>query len=167
MDNDNDNDVVVSGYHADKIVWFEYPNWNLHTISSYWKLQNSQQKPQINAYRILIDRPRTEIYSRIEQRVERMIEEGLLEEVESLLKRGYKPEDPGMRSVGYQELIPYFLDNEDLKTCIDLVKQHTRNYAKRQITWLKKYQFDLTLKQSNINFSQILEAAMQSLRSSK
>lgn len=123
-------------------------------ISKYW--QHEPLQNPIAAFNILIQRPRQEIYDRINKRVDLMLELGLLNEVKSLLDKGYKAEDPGMRSVGYQELIPYFTDNSDLQKCIDLVKQHTRNYAKRQITWLKKCQFDLTLETINITFLQVL-----------
>ncbi len=132
-------------------------------ISSYW--QREQRRIPINCFKILIERPRQEIYERIDKRVDLMLEMGLLEEVEFLIKKGYQKNDPGMRSVGYQELLPYFLENKDLGICIDLIKQHTRNYAKRQITWLKKYQFDLTLDQTDIKFSQVLKAVRKTLRS--
>ena len=94
-----------------------------------------------------------------------MLEKGLLNELKSLLNKGYTASDPGLRSVGYQELIPYFTANTELQKCVELVKQHTRNYAKRQMTWLKKCQFDLTLETTNINFLQISRIITEFLRS--
>jgi tRNA dimethylallyltransferase len=132
-------------------------------ISAYW--QEKHQKLAIQSYNILINRPRQEIYDRIDRRVELMLEKGLLNEIQFLLDKGYTANDPGLRSVGYQELIPYFTEKADLPECVELVKQHTRNYAKRQITWLKKCQFDLTLERTNINFLQVLELITEFLRS--
>jgi tRNA dimethylallyltransferase len=131
-------------------------------ISSYWQ----QQKPETNvhSYNILITRDRELLYRKIEERIDRMLESGLLNEIEDLLNKGYKKKDPGMRSVGYQEFIPYFQKGADLKQCLELAKQHTRNYAKRQLTWLKKIEFDLTLDASSINFSQIFRDIEDSLR---
>jgi len=125
-------------------------------ISSYW---SKIEKPVAErSFNILITEERDILYNKINLRIDKMIQNGLLDEIEELLKKGFKKTDPGMRSVGYQEFIPYFENNAQLTKCIELAKQHTRNYAKRQFTWLKKCEFDLTLHQNNINFSQVLEA---------
>ena len=89
-------------------------------------------------FRILkigIDLPREALYSRINQRVDGMMKEGLLEEVRSLLP--YK-EFNALQTVGYAELFDHLAGNSSLDKAIDLIKQHTRNYAKRQLTWFKK-----------------------------
>ncbi|MFC1887588.1 tRNA (adenosine(37)-N6)-dimethylallyltransferase MiaA [Candidatus Cloacimonadota bacterium] len=132
-------------------------------ISSFW--QQDKPKRVFTSFNIQISLKRDLIYNRINNRVDKMMDSGLLEEVESLLDKGYKQHDPGMRSVGYQELFPYFNNEVSLDTCIELVKQHTRNYAKRQLTWLKKNHFDLTLGESCINFSQILKDIKEYFRS--
>jgi len=125
-------------------------------ISAYWK--RSSPDKLIRSFNLLITENRDILYKRINARIDKMLQNGLLTEVEHLLKKGYTKEDPGMRSVGYQEFISYFENTSDLDECIDLAKQHTRNYAKRQFTWLKKIDFDLTLTQSSINFSHVLKA---------
>jgi tRNA dimethylallyltransferase len=132
-------------------------------ISFFW--QKKQIRREFRTYEILIIKPRELIYEKINQRVDKMLELGLIKEIELLLRLGYKEGDPGMKSVGYQELIPYFLREAELDKCIELVKQHTRNYAKRQVTWLNKYQFDLTLGQISINFLPVLKGIKESLRS--
>jgi len=131
-------------------------------ISYYWQ----QQTPTKSIYscNILIRRDRELLYRKIDERLDKMIESGLLNEIEDLLNRGYKEDDPGMRSVGYQEFIPHLLKGTELKQCLELAKQHTRNYAKRQLTWLKKIEFDLTLDASSINFSQIYTEISEFLR---
>lgn len=79
-----------------------------------------------------IDLPREELYRRIDERVDRMIEDGLVAEVESLLS--YRACN-AMQSVGYREFFDYFDGKTSLAQAVELVKRHTRNYAKRQVTW--------------------------------
>lgn len=82
-----------------------------------------------------IEAPRAVIYKRIEARVDAMLQEGLLEEVASLLPyRDLKP----LHSVGYQELFPYLDGETDLETAVALIKRNTRRFAKRQLTWYRK-----------------------------
>lgn len=124
-------------------------------ISTYWQSDYPVQK--FNSLNILITEEREKLYTRINTRIDEMIRSGLLNEVEFLLSKGYTKADPGMKTVGYQEFISHFENKSELAGCIDLAKQHTRNYAKRQFTWLKKCEFDLTLQQNSINFSKILK----------
>ena len=85
--------------------------------------------------------PREKLYMRINQRTETMLENGLLAEAK-MLHHKYRAmlaegKIPALQSVGYQELFQHFDEKIDLSTAIDLVKQHTRNYAKRQLTFFK------------------------------
>lgn len=85
--------------------------------------------------KICLDRPREELYERINQRVDKMIESGLLKEAEAMLP--YKNLYP-LKTVGYKELFDYFENITGLNTAINLIKQHTRNFAKRQLTWFRR-----------------------------
>ena len=85
-------------------------------------------------YRI-IDLPRELLYERINQRVDKMIEDGLEEEARSLME--YK-ELPALQTVGYKEFFDYFDGKYTREEAIEKIKQHTRNYAKRQVTWFKR-----------------------------
>ena len=90
---------------------------------------------------IALDLPRQELYRRIEQRTETMMETGLLEEAERLFKR-YRAlmahsRINALETVGYKELFQYLDKKITLETAIMLIKQHTRNYAKRQLTFFK------------------------------
>lgn len=99
-------------------------------------LGNGRKERPFRTERINMTVPRDELYSRIERRVDDMMSRGLLAEVESLLPyREYN----SMRSVGYQEFLPYFDGQISLEQAVEKVKQNTRNYAKRQITWFSKY----------------------------
>ncbi|WP_026826081.1 MULTISPECIES: tRNA (adenosine(37)-N6)-dimethylallyltransferase MiaA [Exiguobacterium] len=80
------------------------------------------------------------LYARINQRVDAMMEAGLVEEVERLLAQGYR-DTQAMRAIGYKEIIPYVEGEISKDRATDLLKQHTRQFAKRQLTWFR-HQFD-------------------------
>ncbi|MFH1029072.1 MAG: tRNA (adenosine(37)-N6)-dimethylallyltransferase MiaA, partial [Pseudomonadota bacterium] len=80
---------------------------------------------------------RAELYERIERRVERMLADGLLDEVRGLLSAGFGRELKAMRSIGYKESIAHILGEIPLEEAVRLIKRNTRHYAKRQLTWFK------------------------------
>ncbi len=124
-------------------------------ISYYWDIQeNNIDFTPIN---IMITMDRSELYNRINKRIDKMLEQGLLKEIETLFAKGFKESDPGMLSVGYREFYPYFRDKKKLTESVELAKKHSRNYAKRQFTWYRKIDFDLTLSSNNINISAITD----------
>lgn len=85
-----------------------------------------------------LNRSRSELYQRIEKRVDKMFAEGLVDEVKSLLARGYNPELKPFQTLGYKQVIQYIKGDYDLATAIALTKKATRNYAKRQLTWFRR-----------------------------
>lgn len=117
-------------------------------LSEHWQKQKSSCK--YNAFRILIDIPRPELYQRINQRIEKMLAQGLLAEIENLFALGYDENSPGLNCLGYKEFLPYFKKEAGLEECILLAAQHQRNYAKRQVTWYRKGNFDLVISPSEI-----------------
>lgn len=74
------------------------------------------------------------LYERINKRVDLMIQDGLIEEAKKLFDK-YGENNILMNTIGYQELLPYFNNEQDLNTAIEQLKQNTRRYAKRQISW--------------------------------
>jgi len=82
--------------------------------------------------------PREELYKRINVRFEQMIDQGLVEEVRSLLERGFNPRSNALRTIGYKEIVEYLQGNITLSEARDKAQRHTRNFAKRQITWFSK-----------------------------
>jgi tRNA dimethylallyltransferase len=82
---------------------------------------------------IRVERPL--LYSRIDQRVNRMLEQGLLQEVQRLRNAGYGPETKAMRAIGYKEMTAYLAGECSLEEAVRLIKRNTRHYAKRQLTW--------------------------------
>lgn len=81
------------------------------------------------------------LYERINNRVYKLITDGLVREVSYLLARGYSPELPAMKGIGYKETIAYLYGECDLESATDEIQKNTRHYAKRQMTWLKRYDF--------------------------
>ena len=86
--------------------------------------------------KVYMDMPRELLYERIDRRVDMMMQAGLLEEVESLLDYRYTN---AMQSVGYREFFDYFDGKATLEEAVDKVKQNSRNYAKRQVTWFTRH----------------------------
>ena len=85
-----------------------------------------------------LEMERSALYERINRRVDLMLEAGLEQEVRSLLERGVCPECQSMQSIGYRQLVWYLNGSMDYEQAVDKLKQATRNFAKRQITWYKK-----------------------------
>ncbi len=81
---------------------------------------------------------RGELYKNIESRVDKMISTGLVEEVKSILEKGFNPNLNSLNTVGYKEIISYINNDISLERAIDLIKRNTRRYAKRQMTWFNK-----------------------------
>lgn len=106
---------------------------------------NSQEHKLIyDDVKILMINPnREQLYKNINARVDKMFEEGLVDEVKGLLKK-YKLSNTAQAAIGYKEVIDYLDGKLSLDDCKELIKKRTRNYAKRQITFFKN-QFDLQI----------------------
>ncbi len=78
------------------------------------------------------------LYSNIENRVDEMMELGLVNEVKSILEMGYSKELNALNTVGYREIIEYFEGKVSMERAVELIKRNTRRYAKRQLTWFRK-----------------------------
>ena len=87
-----------------------------------------------------LTRERSELYDRINKRVDIMIEQGLIEEVRDLLNLGYSKDLVSFKGLGYKEIIEYLEDRYDLNEAIRILKRNTRRYAKRQLTWFRRYE---------------------------
>lgn len=95
-------------------------------------------KPQYDYVLIALNLPRDELYARIDDRVSKMIKNGLVDEVKALLtshKVDYNSQS--MQAIGYKELFKYFSKELTLDEVVSLIKRHSRNYAKRQLTFIR------------------------------
>ncbi len=130
------------------------------TITQLWE-EETANNIGFKTVNIMITDERKELYERINKRVDTMVANGLLNEMENIINKGYKKTDPGMNTVGYKELYPFLNGETNLSDCVEKIKQNTRNYAKRQFTWYRKIGFDLTLDRNNLIFSNIFKDIMQ------
>jgi tRNA dimethylallyltransferase len=125
-------------------------------------LQQGKKNPRaFQPVYILLDMPRPALYNRIDARVDEMIARGLETEVRQLIPYQHRPP---LRTVGYEEFFDFFEGKTTREEAIDKIKQHSRNYAKRQVTWFSKHgawsSFNLD------NFTEILafvESAVQTV----
>lgn len=88
---------------------------------------------------IILDRDRNELYERINNRVEIMIELGLVEEVKKLLDMGYSPNLNSMKAIGYKETIQFIKGKYSFEKYVHTLKKNSRHYARRQIIWFRRY----------------------------
>lgn len=100
--------------------------------------QNDGFVPKRDYLAVAFDYPRAELYSRIERRVEVMLRQGLVDEVAGLYRSGIDETFQSMQGIGYKEVLLYLKNSISYSTMSDMIKQNTRNYAKRQITFFKK-----------------------------
>ena len=98
--------------------------------------KNTKTPRDFQPIHLLLDLPRTNLYTRIDARVDQMILNGLEEEARLLLPFREKP---ALKTVGYEEFFDYFDGKLPLEATISKIKQHSRNYAKRQATWFRKH----------------------------
>jgi len=101
---------------------------------------SEQRKVTESPYSFLIlglNRSRSSLYQRIDQRIDQMIRQGFIEEVAGLLEKGYSPALPSMSAIGYREISAYLNHEISLDEAIRLIKQRTRNFVRRQANWFK------------------------------
>ena len=106
-------------------------------ISEHNETQRQKMSPYNYAYFVLTDE-RGWLYERIDRRVDLMMEQGLLDEVRYLKKRGVRKDSTAMQGLGYKELYAYLEGEYPLDEAVRIIKRDTRHFAKRQLTWFKR-----------------------------
>lgn len=91
----------------------------------------------LKGFRLALVRPRVDLYRRIDERVARMFQEGLVDECRRLLAQGYSPDQYALRTIGYQEVLRHLKGELTLAETMALVQRNTRRFAKRQLTWIR------------------------------
>lgn len=102
---------------------------------------------------------RNTLYSRIDLRVDEMFRDGLVREVDGLLASGLSADSTAMQAIGYKETVSFLNGNLSLKECTDLIKQSSRRYAKRQLTWFGRHKDALRLFHDNPDGKDIFKTA--------
>lgn len=115
----------------------EYFLINNTLISEHNELQRKKTSPY--DFRFFVLNPRRDIlYDRINKRVDKMVEKGLVDEVKSLVERGLSIDNISMQGIGYKEIVEYLEGNIPLDKAVENIKQNTRHMAKRQVTWFRR-----------------------------
>ena len=129
----------------------------IYETSGRAKSEQADKQHREGPYHVLVyglSLPREQMYARINARVDEMVKSGLIDEVKGLLKRGIepKPEGGAMQAIGYKEIVSALRGEMRMERAIDLIKQGSRRYAKRQWTWFRHDQrtkwFDWTAYES-------------------
>jgi tRNA dimethylallyltransferase len=107
-----------------------------HTLD-WWQRAAPQALPAIDPDVFVLDLPREELHRRIESRTRAMVDAGLVTEVAGLLERGFDEHTAGMNATGYIELIPHVRGQRSLDEAVAMIVAATRQYARRQLTWLR------------------------------
>ena len=143
----------------------EYFHQTGEKISEHNEEQRKKVSPY-NFYYFVLNDEREHLYEKINLRVDQMINEGLVREVQSLKEKGYTRDMVSMQGLGYKEMLDY-LDNKcSLEEAVEIIKRDTRHFAKRQITWFKR-ESDVTWidkKEYDYNEERILKAMLQELK---
>ena len=122
--------------------------------------QLRKKREGIDPLYIVLDWERQDLYGRINRRVLQMVEAGLFEEVEALYK-AYGDEVKPMGSIGYKEIVKYIKGEWDRATAIEKIQQHSRNFAKRQMTWFRKEKDAVFIPMSEMTKNAALEKILE------
>lgn len=133
-------------------------------MSMHNEEERKKESPYNFAYFVL-SQERATLYDRIDRRIDRMLEDGLLEEVENLHKKGYDKSLVSMQGLGYKEILDYLDGTSTLSEAIYILKRDTRHFAKRQITWFKREKEVIWLPKDEYNSeSEILDKMLTILK---
>lgn len=125
------------------------------TFSSFHR--QGELQPDENTIVFGLTLPRDKLYSRINKRVDRMIKAGLENETRQLLEMGYDGHLQSLNTVGYKEMILYLKGKMNLNEAVAKMKTNTRRYAKRQLTWFRRWNFIHWLSTHNLKDDEIVE----------
>jgi tRNA dimethylallyltransferase len=99
--------------------------------------QRRKEPARYNTLQLGLERPRKELYARVDARIDGMLEAGLLAEVRNLLARGYSPDLPTLSAIGYREIISHLLGEMTLDEAVREIRRNTRIFVRRQANWFK------------------------------
>ena len=133
--------VAANTIHANNVkrviraIEYFYETGNL--ISHHNEQERQKASPYNFCYLVLNDH-REHLYSRIDQRIDEMVADGLVAEVTALLAQGYHKDLVSMQGLGYKEIVAFLEGTCDIEEAIRILKRDTRHFAKRQLTWFKR-----------------------------
>lgn len=133
----------------------EFYHQNQSPISAHNQEQKGHETPYNLAYFVL-NVPRELLYKRIDDRIDEMLEEGLLEEVEQLKKRGCHRGMVSMQGLGYKEILAYLEGEYPLEEAVRVLKRDTRHFAKRQLTWFRREKETIWMNKDEFDYNEDL-----------
>lgn len=142
----------------------EYYKLTGQRISEHNKQEKQKESAYLSCYFVLNDR-RERLYERIDRRVDEMMEQGLVEEVQRLRDMGVKRGMVSMQGLGYKEILAYMEGECSLEEAVDKIKQETRHFAKRQLTWFRRERDVIWLDKEAFDYDEgkILEFMLEKL----
>lgn len=139
-----------------------------HQTGEQFSVHNKRERDRISPYNFayfVLNDDRQLLYNRIDARVDKMAEAGLVEEVKALLSEGCKSGMTSMDGIGYKELLGYLNGESSLEDALELIKKNSRNYAKRQLTWFRREKEVIWLDKTVLTSEdQILNEIMEALK---
>ena len=130
--------AIVHSNNVKRVIRaLEYYHETGRKLSEHNAQQRENSSPYQFVYLVLNDE-REILYDRIDRRVDQMMEAGMLQEVEALVKEGYERTLVSMQGLGYKEFFDYFDGKCTLEETVDIIKRDTRRFAKRQLTWFRR-----------------------------
>ena len=146
----------------------EFYHQNQSPISAHNQEQKGHETPYNLAYFVL-NVPRELLYNRIDDRIDEMLEEGLLEEVEQLKKRGCHRGMVSMQGLGYKEILAYLEGEYPLEEAVRVLKRDTRHFAKRQLTWFRREKETIWMNKDEFDYNEdlILERMVEICKDKK
>lgn len=137
-------------------------------ISEHNQEERQKQSPYNFAYFVLTD-DRENLYRRIDLRVDQMISEGLVDEVQALKAKGYTKDMVSMQGLGYKEMLDYLDGSCTLEEAVYKIKRDTRHFAKRQLTWFRRERDVLWIDKKEMQYdeSEILDSMLFELKKRK
>lgn len=134
-------------------------------ISEHNERERQKESPYQFCYFVLNDR-RECLYERIDQRVDQMIRNGLIQEVQTLKERGCTKQMVSMQGLGYKEVFSYLEGDCSLEEAVYIIKRDTRHFAKRQLTWFKRERDVIWVQKDELNYDdkKLLQSLLESIK---
>lgn len=134
-------------------------------ISEHNERERQKESPYQFCYFVLNDR-RECLYERIDQRVDQMIRNGLVQEVQTLKERGCTKQMVSMQGLGYKEIFSYLEGGCSLEEAVYIIKRDTRHFAKRQLTWFKRERDVIWVQKDELNYDdkKLLQSLLESIK---
>ena len=134
-------------------------------ISEHNERERQKESPYQFCYFVLNDR-RECLYERIDQRVDQMIRNGLVQEVQTLKERGCTKQMVSMQGLGYKEIFSYLEGDCSLEEAVYIIKRDTRHFAKRQLTWFKRERDVIWVQKDELNYDdkKLLQILLESIK---